>query len=221
MTAVTLIGSSSSRDEQRLVDFGLSTDLLHTALRPGVERSKNRSSKALRSTRGTDIYHDSMEQLHQLLAEDGWSLVYVDQQPRLVHPDGLIALTISAARNVGVQGLHTTPRTGRKGKATRNSLPPRRDVMPMLFGQEEAEAEAASEHTAGVSAQTAPLWMLVHERTEHGLNLELCRPGSMSVSGIVTEWADRIPVAALNLNGDFSMFDDPEDEEINVSVEAF
>ena len=28
---------------------------------------------------GTDIYHDSMEQLHQCLAETGWRLVYVEQ----------------------------------------------------------------------------------------------------------------------------------------------
>lgn len=68
-------------------------------------------------------------------------------------------------------------------------------------------------------AEEAPLWMLVHERTARGLNLELSRPAEMSASGIVTDWDDRIIIGVLDLEGDLSVFDQPDDGGIDVAVE--
>lgn len=215
MAVLSSIASGSWNHERRLADFGLSTELIHTALRPGLTRATNRSSKALRSTPGTDIYNDAMEQFHQLLAEDGWSLTYVDQQPRLVHPDGLIAFTVAAGRNVGNGDVRIKPRTGRKGKATRQALQVSQAQVPMLFGAEEAYLEAELD----ASARTAPLWLLVHERTSSGLNLELSRPSAMTPGGIVNDWAEQIPIKFLDLDGDLSIFHVPDDGDINVSVE--
>jgi hypothetical protein len=129
MTAAPLTSTSSTDDERRLAAFGLSTELIHAALRPGLSRAANRTSMALRSTPGTDMYHDSMEQLHQSLAETGWRLAYVDHQPRLLHPDGLISFTIAAGTNVASPDRRQTPRTGRKGVATRGTASTRSDVV--------------------------------------------------------------------------------------------
>lgn len=75
-------------DEQRLAAFGLST-IFHDGLRAGATRATNRSALALETSPGTDIYHDGMESLAQILAPEGWRLMSVDKQPRLVHPEGL------------------------------------------------------------------------------------------------------------------------------------
>ena len=215
MTTATLTSPGLPDGERRLVAFGLSTELIHACLRPGLSRASNRTSMALRSTPGTDIYHESMEQLHQRLSATGWRLVYVDHQPRLLHPDGLISLTIASGKNVADPDHRRTPRTRRKGKATRESLAGPRVQMSALF--EVPEIEQAHELVA--AAHAAPLWLLVHERTNHGLNLELSRPAEMTASGIVTDWDDRIVIGFLDLDGDLSVFDDPDDDGIDVAVE--
>jgi len=215
MTTATLTSPNSPDDERRLKAFGLSTELIHTALRPGLSRATNRTSMALRSTPGTDIYHDSMEQLHQRLSSTGWRLVHVDHQPRLLHPTSLISFTIASGKGVADPDRRRIPRTRRKGKATRESLAGPRVQIPALFEVPEIEQE---EELVAI-AEAAPLWLLVHERTDRGLNLELSRPAEMTASGIVTDWEDRILIGFLDLDGDLSVFDDPDEDGIDVAVE--
>lgn len=202
-----------SDDERRLEAFGLSTQLIHSALRPGLSRATNRSAMALNSTAGTDIYHDSMEQLHLHLAEAGWRLVYVDRQPRLLHPDGLLAFTLAKGENVANPDRRIRPRTLPKGKATRESLTPPRSGTATLFDTESDVEEL--EH----AAERAPLWLLVHERTKRGLNVELSRPTQMNRSGVVDDWAERIILGFLDLDGDLSVFETRGDVGIDVAVQ--
>lgn len=216
MVSANFISHGSPDGERRLATFGLSTELIHTALRPGLSRAANRTSMALRSTPGTDIYHESMEQLHQRLAERGWRLVYVDHQPRLLHPDGLISFTIASGVDVASPDHRRKPRTRRKGKATRDSMEgPQANVATLL----DVPEEVVQEKELVAAAKKAPLWLLVHERTERGLNLELSRPAGMTDSGIVTDWDDRIIIGFLDLDGDLSVFDHPDDGGIHVAVE--
>jgi hypothetical protein len=206
---------TSPEGEGRLRAFGLSTELIHMALRPGLSRAANRTSKALRSTPGTDIYHDTMEHLHLLLAEMGWSLVHIDHQPRLLHPDARIAVAIASGTNVASWDPRWTPRTRRKGVATRNSLAGPRAEVVALFDVPGVEQDEELVN----AARLAPLWLLVHERTVRGLNLELSRPAGMNASGIVTEWADRIIIGFLDLDGDLTVFDNPDDGGFDVPVQ--
>ena len=214
MPATALGTLNSLRDEERLVAFGLSTTLIHTALRPGASRASNRTSLALKSARGTDIYQDSMEMFHQLLADAGWDLVYVENQPRLFHPQNLLAFTITSGTWVAQLDPNVQPRT-RKGKATRGSLVGPRVQVEALFDLPDG-ARAKQPATA---MPGSPLWLLVHERTDRGLNLELSRPGTMNASGRVTEWADLIMVGFLDLDGDLSVFEQHDDGGFDVAVE--
>lgn len=210
MTTVNSASPTPPEDERRLGALGLSTDLFHNALRPGLSRAANRTSMALRSTRGTDLYHDTMEQFHLLLADAGWSLVYVNHQPRLLHPDSLISFTIASGTNVANPDRRQKPRTRRKGTATRGSLAgPRAVATATLF--EVPDVDEVADLVA--AAEAAPMWLLVYERTERGLNLEFGRPAGMTASGIVTRWADSIAVGFLDLDGDLSIFDNPDDDD--------
>jgi len=214
--AFELKGSRSAlKAEDRLAAFGLSTEVIHTALKPGLSRATSRTSMALRSTPGTDIYHDSMEQLHSHLAEFGWQIVYVDHQPRLLHPDGVICFTVAAGTNVASPDQRQIPRTSRKGKATRESLAPPSAKLPALFDVPEVQQQ----QELSAAAEKAPLWLLVHERTTRGLNLELSQPAKMTASGIVTAWKDRIIIKTLDLTGDLSVFNESDDDGIDVTVE--
>ena len=214
MVIATTPSPASPDSERRLNAFGLSTELIHTALRPGLSRATNRTGRALRSTPGTDIYHDGMEQFALVLEDPGWRLVYVDHQPRLLHPDSVIAFTLASGVNVGNPDRRRVPRT-RKGEATRKSLTAPRATVPTLF--DAPEPDQKEELVAAATA--APLYLLVHERTPRGLNVELSRPAQMTQSGVVDEWVDRIPIAFLDLDGDLAIFDESGDEGFDVPVE--
>lgn len=207
MATATIALPAGESDERHLNAFGLTTETLHTALRPGLSSAANRTAMALPSSAGTDIYHDTMEQLALALADAGWRLVWVDRQPRLLHPDALIAFTLASGTNVANPDRRKAPRTRKKGKATRNSLAVSQiEVLP-IFDEPDVEQDA----TLVAAAAQAPLWFLVHERTDRGLNLEFSRPAEMTEAGAVVAWEERILIPFLDLDGDLSIFDNPND----------
>lgn len=203
-------------DEQRLAAYGLSSAIFHDGLRAGATRAANRSALALDTSPGTDIYHDGMEGLAQILASDGWRLMPVDKQPRLIHPEAIVSFAVSSGINVGKANVRV-PRTRKKGVATRNSLATSPSVAS-LFDDPETDrlAELAR------AAEKAPFYFLLFERVTVGkpsLLLEYSRPSAMTDGGSVIDWADRIAVPCLDLEGDLSMFDEPGDDEFDVAVE--
>jgi hypothetical protein len=213
----TIATSIEPEDERRLEALGLSTEIFHDGLRGGASRAANRSELALESSGGTDIYHDGMEGLHLVLAPAGWRQIPVDQQPRLVHPEGIVSFAISSGVNVGKANMRR-PRTGRKGPATRKSLATL-EVMAGLF--DDVDAELAAKLAA--AAQQAPFYFLLCERPKiggNGLIMEFSQPAGMTEGGSVNLWADRIPVTYLDLEGDLSVFRRPDaGDEYIVSVE--
>lgn len=214
--SVTTSAPYESDDERRLNAIDLSTEILHNGLRPGASRAANRSPLALDSSPGSDVYHDGIENLHRLLKPSGWRLLPVDQQPRLVHPDGIVSFTISSGINVGKMNMRT-PRTRKKGPATRNSLAVP-NFSPGLFD----DVDAALAARLAEAAKKAPFYFLLWERATHdsGLVLEFSEPAGMTDGGSVNAWDDRIGVPFLALEGDLSVFDDPDDgDEIDVPVD--
>ena len=216
MSNVTSINPAETpEDERRLNEFGLSSPLFHTALTPGTSRARGRTALALLTTPGNDIYHNTMEELALMLAPEGWQPVDVDGQPRLLHPDGIMSFTLASATNVAHPDRRKSPRTRGKGPATRKSLAIQVAQDFALF-----DLPDSSKNTALVAAaHQAPLWMLLHERTGSGLNLEFARPSVMTPGGTVTAWSDSIAVPALHLDGDLSAFDGPDGgEDFDVPV---
>lgn len=214
--STTLASPSDSSDESRLAQFGLSTEIIHNGLRPGASRAANRTALALSSSPGTDIYHDGIEQLAQILYPHGWRLVLVDRQPRLLHPERTMSFTISSGINVGKANMRT-PRTSKKGPATRNSLATP-EFEPGLF--EDLDAALAAELEA--AAEKAPFYFLLCERSQvggSGLVLEFSRPAGMTDGGSVNDWSDRIGIDFLDIEGDLSVFDQPDDDGLDVPVE--
>lgn len=215
---MTIAQPGGQGDERRLAALGLSTELIHNGLRRGAVRAANRSSHALKTSAGTDIYLDGMEDFTQLLTADGWRAVNVDGQPRLPHPAGLLTFTISSGIKVGNPDLRESPRTHRKGKATKDSLVPR-PTHPSLFGDDSVDADAIVRKAAA-----APFYFLLCERqkTGGGVSIEFARPAHMTEGGSVNEWSERIRVGFLQLEGDLSVFDSPDDggpDEFDVPVE--
>jgi hypothetical protein len=217
MSVTTQSSIGNANTEGRLQSLDLSTELIHTAVQTGLTKARNLSAKALRSSAGTYIYHYTMEQLNLLLSEAEWKLAYVGHQPRLVHPDGLLTFTVASGKNVAHADRQKRPHTRPKGESTRASLvKPPNNVIPLFPMQEVDEREAVQ-----AAAQEAPFWFLLLEYTERGMKIELSRPAEpMTPSGVVNQWADRILVDFLDLDGDLSAFDTPDDEGIDIPIES-
>lgn len=205
---------SDSDDERRLNEFGLSSEIFHDGLRRGASRANGRSALALPASAGTDIYHDSIEDLHRILGTRGWHLEDTNGQPRLIHPNGVVSFTVSSGVNVGKKAM----RTRKKGPATEASLA-HPDVIPSLFPDIDAELVAKLVARAAQS----PFFLLVVERATQGgsgLVLEFAEPAGMSEGKSVVAWGERIKVRFFDLDGDLSVFDDPDDggDEFDVPV---
>lgn len=203
--------------EDRLVTFSLSSDLIHDCLDPGYRLSRNFPGSNPPSSRGNTIWDHAFKNLTQRLVEvEGWSMKIVEQQHRFVHPDGIMAMTLSSAENVANSDPQQTPRTKNpKGAVTESALDdqPMAPVLPLFEDDEQPPRVEPS------SESMPPLWFLLYEVTDRGLLLELSRPKKMEQSGRVVEWSDRIIIKPLLLVDDFDDFAPQEEEEIDVVVE--
>ena len=172
--------------DERLAIWGLSTSLIHDALREGFARSRGRSALAPSPTPAMDVYGDGFETLAQMLVPLGWKNTPVKNQPRITHPDSLVTLSITSAHNVGKQ--KSMPITNPKGSATRNALA--RNEEGTLFNLV----------TDIQRFSTPPLYFIVYERVEDNLNIEISQPCNMDSSNCIDNWTDRIILPTLTLN---------------------
>lgn len=211
MSNVIPLLSDRSDPEGRLAEFGLSTSLIHDAFHPGLSHARNRSSLATRAAAGNDVYQDSFEQLALRLVPLGWLPDEVNGQPRLVHPEGLMALTVASATGVANPNHRVHPRTRPKGPATIASLDST-STGAVPLDLEEFRAIEVPE------ALGAPLWFLLYERTDRGLNLSLARPAGRDKAGCIVSWSEKISIASLENDGDLSIFDAPDDGDFDVTV---
>ncbi|WP_445337473.1 hypothetical protein [Clavibacter sp. CFBP 8614] len=188
--------------ESRLEQLGLSIALIHDALRPALDHARNRSALATKSARGSDLYQDSFENLALRLVPLGWHPQEVDGQPRLIHSDGRLALTVSSATDVASADPRVQPRTRKKGPATARAVgaPAPQSALDL------PEFRFGVGVGAGGEGVDAPLWFILHELVDQGLNIAVAKPSGLDSSGAVVTWEEQIPLPSLRTDEDFSVF---------------
>jgi len=214
----------AASDEERLRRYGLSSALVHDVLRRGTSRALSRSGFANAGAANTDIYHDGSEDLRKRLARSGWVVASVDNQMRVVHPEGLMSIVVASADNVGVRGdPRRQPLTREKGPATLNSIRRDRRADGQAFFQLPGVPDPEPVSPRALAA-IAPLWMLLHQLEERTLLLELSEPGGHRPDHRVNEWRQRIHLQPLVLEDDFEFDagsgqpDDRPDEGVDIPI---
>lgn len=206
--------------EEQLAEFNLSVESLHHIFRPGLNHALMRTNLAPNGAQRLDLYLDGSEQLLLHLARHGWTKIPVDGQERTVAPDGSAAIVVTSADRVGIVGSpHLKPITRQpKGPATQNALP-RPTGLP---GQEilDLGVDFAATEPNRANLTAAPLWMLLHELTPQGLNLELSQPLGSRKDGRIDQWGRRILVPSIPLSDDFGPFDAGDDDGFDIPVIA-
>lgn len=217
MAIAVLPASDESGDEERLAAFGLSSALVHDALRRGASRALSRTGFANAGAGNTDIYHDGSEDLRARLVRAGWVIATIDNQKRVVHPEGLLSIVVASADNVGVMGdPRRLPLTREKGPATLDAIrkTQRSDGQGFFSLPGIPDPEPVSPEEL---ARVAPLWMLLHQLEERTLLIELSEPSGYRDDRRVHAWRQRIHLRPLVLDDDFD-FDSPEEPDNNLDI---
>ena len=201
--------------EWGLEQFGLTESLIHDCVRPAWVRSRARSSLATSGAAGTDLYLDISENLATSLSELGWQRVRVQNQQRMVHPDGVIAIAVSSAVDVANSDPKKHPRTQSKGPATLGSLGRERFPGQKPFDLDEFQNESEVEK----ELDRAPLWLLLHETLESEVRLSLAHPVGSDRQGNVVDFGSRVNISPLRLDADLEIFrNDDEGDGIDFDV---
>ncbi|MGN7189971.1 MULTISPECIES: hypothetical protein [unclassified Curtobacterium] len=197
--------------EPKLEDLGLDPTMFRDAASRGLDSALSRTGFANPGAQSNDLYQDLSEDIRRRLGRMGWTVGTVNNQRRIVHPDGLLAIVVTAAKNVGVVGDPLlVPVTTPKGPVTRKSI----DRYNRLTGQGFFQFDGVPDPVRADPdelAAAAPLWFLMHHLVGRTLLLELAEPiGYRPTSGKVDTWGRRFPIDPISFDEDDGFPDDTE-----------
>lgn len=205
--------------DARLAELGLRVNLLHTALEAGHVSASQATRFHPVMAAGSLRWFDTVGRLRELLAELGWEADDVRNSPRIVSPDGRIALlVVRGDRNTAVSDRD--PQTARaRGRATVRAVTINGQLELPLDLQ--VLADASAERRSGVET-----WILLHRPTEGGeVRAELSLPVTVDETGFVTGWSERILLPPLTFGPEVAPTRDIGDDgqgdgdvEVGVSV---
>lgn len=177
-------------EPDRLGDLGLSVELLHRAVRAGVQARGTRTDLAPRNAAGTDLVSHTVEELRLLLEPARWTADWAGGQERTVSADGSTSVIVSTGAGA-VGDLRGVARTAHpKGPLMRDAV-----TENLGFVQEEIPLGLFEAPEPGAPRLC---WVLLVKVEPGQALLELSVPNGMR-EGVVDSWAERIPLPPLPL----------------------
>jgi hypothetical protein len=173
-------------EPDRLGELGLSVEVLHRAVRAGIEARATRTGLAPRNAAGTDLVSHTVEELRLLLEPARWTADWAGGQERTVSADGTTSVIVSTGAGA-VGDLTGEPRTAHpKGPLMRDAVTENLGYVQLgLFEEQEPAARRLC-------------WVLLVKVEPGRALLELSVPNGMR-EGVVDSWAERIPLPPLPL----------------------
>jgi hypothetical protein len=187
----------------RLGELGLDVEILHRAIRAGLDARGRRTAFAPRNAQGADLVSYTVEELRYQLEAARWTADFAGGQERTVSPDGLTAVIVSTGAGA-VGDLTGEARTAHpKGPLMRDAV-----SLNQGFVQDELPFDEPR------PSRARPLcWVLLIRVDPDQVRAELSAPTGMR-DGLVVSWAERIPLPPLALGAG----DDPAEEPGEVDV---
>lgn len=177
-------------EPDRLGELGLSVEVLHRAVRSGIEARATRTGLAPRNAAGTDLVSHTVEELRLLLEPARWTADWAGGQERTVSADGTTSVIVSTGAGA-VGDLTGEPRTAHpKG-------PLMRDAVTENLGYVQLGLQLGPEPEPEPEARRL-CWVLLVKVEPGRALLELSVPDGMR-EGVVDSWAERIPLPPLPL----------------------
>lgn len=192
-------------EPDRLGALGLSVEVLHRAVRAGIEARATRTGLAPRNAAGTDLVSHTVEELRLLLEPARWTADWAGGQERTVSADGTTSVIVSTGAG-SVGDLSGDARTAHpKGPLMRDAV-----TENLGFVQEEFPLGLFDAPEPGARRLC---WVLLVKVEPGRALLELSVPDGMR-EGVVDHWAERIPLPPLPLGDPV----DPGDGAVDLDV---
>ncbi len=177
-------------ESDRLAELGLGVEVLHRAVRAGIEARATRTGLAPRNAQGTDLVSHTVEELRLLLESTGWTAAWAGGQERTVSADGFTSVIVSTGAGA-VGDPRGDARTAHpKGPLMRDAV-----TENLGFVQEEIPLGLFEPPEPGANRLC---WVLLVKVEPGRALLELSVPNGMR-EGVVDSWAERIPLPPLPL----------------------
>lgn len=186
-----------------LEEYGLTWDIVREALNVGRQSTRRYTAAALPNSKGSAIYHESMQALIHSLVERGWSLDRGWQ--KIISPDRSIALSVKKATDVGTRrSCGPCVNISKRSKEAINASDENSDLT--LFGP-------STERDPAKKSLPKPVLILVESESEK-LKVEVAEPLTVETDGSVTSWKNRVilPIIERRTIRTFGDEDGNEDE---------
>ena len=189
--------------KQRLAELsGLTLDVFEEALFSGHSGSARSTASHAKNAAGTYRWHETLAALRSALTSQQWEQRDEKNAPRIVSPDGKIALMVAT-------GNAKTGTKDNPSNATSKGIMTQLDV----WNNDESQQMVIEEIAKLISSTSPKTWMLLYfysERYNH-IRAELSQPTQMQ-GGFVTKWEERIILPTIEL-GTADMLSDAQPDE--------
>jgi hypothetical protein len=202
----------------RLAELGLSTAVLHEALRIGYGHAAGCTEHEPHSLPGTLVWGKGIAHLRdEMKVSAGWRPDSTSNYETVVHPSGThgVALALGTSQT-GRRNGHPPRTKTPKGPATMRVV----EVNRQLSLASLADDQSAFGTDPADAAPTRETWLLLHfyDRTAGEIRCELSRPAVMEGKQ-VTGWSERILLEPVPFAENVEIpMDDLDADEIDIDV---
>lgn len=155
---------------------------------------------------------ETVRALRDGLATSGWVRSNERNWPRVIHPDGHIALTVATGNESTGRAEESPATTSAKGPSTVEALEVNRAQL-WLPGMEPAAEEADEDDDSRPTT-----WLLLIHHASDQIRCELALPLDVDHEGRVTVWRERILLRTLPLDPEPVVVVPPTQPDIDVVV---
>lgn len=187
----TVLHSDPASVSTALQSLGLTEDVLLEAVRQSHLARSNATPNHPPLHASFVAWSEAVRALRDGLAPSGWERSNEKNWPRVVHPEGHIALTVATGNESTGRVDQTPATTSSKGPSTVAALEVNRQLW--LPGMAPPEAEEGAE-------QEPSTWLLLIHHAKDEIRCELALPLDVDHEGRVSVWQERIILRSLPLD---------------------
>lgn len=193
-----------------LARLGLTEEVLLEAARQGHLARSNATANHPPLHASFVAWSEAVRALRDGLAPSGWVRSNEKNWPRVIHPDGHVALTVATGNESTGRANESPTTTSSKGPSTVAAMEVNRAQLS-LPGMEPPEPEEGEE-------QEATTWLLLVHHGKDEMRCELALPLDVDLEGRVSVWQERIILRATPLDPEAIDITPPTQPDIDVAV---
>ncbi len=208
----TVLHSEPLDVAETLARMGLTEEVLLNATMQGYLARANCTANHPPLFPSFVAWGEAVKSLRDGLAPSGWVRSNERNWPRVIHPQGHIALTVATGNEATGRIGDSPSTTSSKGPSTVEALEVNR-LQAWLPGMEPPETES------GEDDENKPTtWLLLVHHAKDEIRVELSLPLDVDHEGKVTVWRERIILRSMPLDGEPREITPPALPDIDVAV---